>query len=97
MWNISKTVNRRPTPTKNLGTWGPIVSIGKVLLIPDSFSMVSGHSVQFEKFPILHFFFKTPLISQFSSNSCKLYTVYHNHTGCHFAGDRPKIAKIMAF
>ena len=28
--------------------------------------------------------FKTLLLSQFSSNSSKPYTVYHNHTGCHF-------------
>ncbi len=34
----------------------------------------------FAKFTI----FKTQLLSQFSSDSSKLYTMYHNHTGCHF-------------
>ncbi len=39
-------------------------------------------------------FHKTLLLSQ--SDSSKLYTRYHCHTGCHFFGDLPKIAKIMA-
>ena len=37
--------------------------------------------------------FETPLLSQFSSDSSKLYTMYHIHAGCHFFGDQPKIAK----
>ncbi len=64
--------------------------------MPESFSMVRGIWCTVAKFPILHFF-KTRLLAQFSSNLSKLYTVYHNHTGCNFFGDRPKIAKIMAF
>ena len=68
---------------RKFGTRGSIVHIWKVLLMPDSFSLVWGHSVHFAKFPFL----------QFSSSSSNLYTMYHNHTGCHFSGDRPKIAK----
>ncbi len=42
-------------------------------------------------------FLKTLLLSQFSSDSSKLYTRYHNHTlAVTFYGDLPKIAKIMA-
>ncbi len=54
MWNISKMANRRPKWTK-IWTWGAIVNIWQVLLIPDSFSLVWGHSVHFAKFPILQF------------------------------------------
>ena len=72
------------------------MNIGKVLLMPDSFSLVWGHLVHFAQFTILHFF-KTPPLSQFLSYSSKLYTMYHNHTGRHFSGERPKIAKSMAF
>ncbi len=35
--------------------------------------------------------FEAPLLSQFSSDSSKLYTMYHNHADCHFFGDWPKI------
>ncbi len=41
--------------------------------------------------------FKTLLLSQFSSDSSKLYTRYHNHTGCHFLGGLPKIVKLWHF
>ena len=37
------------------GTQGSIGHIWKVLLMPDSFSLVWGHSVHFAKFPILQF------------------------------------------
>ncbi len=61
------------------------VHICRLPLMPDCFSLlVWGHSVHFAKFPILHFF-KALLLSQFSFHSSKLYTRYHNHTGCHFS------------
>ena len=40
---------------------------------------------------------QTLLLSHFSSDSSKHYTRCHDHTGCHFFGDLPNIAKIMAF
>ncbi len=47
--------------------------------MPDSLSFVWSHSVHFAKF--LNFtIFKSPLISQFLSDSSKVYTMYHNHT-----------------
>ncbi len=38
-------------------------------------------------------FLKTLLLSQFSSHSSKLYTRYHNHTGCHFLWGSAKNCK----
>ncbi len=42
-------------------------------------------------------FLKTLLLSQFSSDSSKLYTRYHNHTGVTFYGDLPKLQKLWHF
>ena len=54
MWNISKTANGRANRRK-FGTLCTTVYICWVLLIPDSLSLVWGHSVHFAKFPILQF------------------------------------------
>ncbi len=57
---------------RKFATWGPIVNIWKVLLIPDSFSLVWGHSVHFA---ILQFF----LILRSSLN---IHSVYPKFIQC---------------
>ncbi len=42
-------------------------------------------------------FLKLFSFSQFSPDSSKLYTRCHNHTGCHYFGNVPNIAKMMRF
>ena len=92
MWNISKTDNRRPKRTKiwDSGFYYAYMEgtfDARFLL----FGLGSfGALCKISNFTIV---FKTLLLSQVSSNSSKLYTMYHNHTGSHFSGDRPKIAK----
>ena len=54
MWNMWKTANRRAKRTK-IWDLRYYVHIGRVLLMPDSLSLVWGHSVHFAKFPILRF------------------------------------------
>ncbi len=49
MWNISKTADCRAKQT--CGTRGTTVHIYAVLLMPDSLSLVWGHSVHFAKLP----------------------------------------------
>ena len=95
IWNISKTANRRAKRTKiwDSGFYGAYMK-GTFDARFLEFGLGSfGALCKISNFTI----FETPLLSQFSSDSSKLYTMYHNHTGCHFFGDRPKIAKIMAF
>ncbi len=82
MWNISTTANRSAKRTK--------------LWDSRSFSayMEGTFDARFLEFGLGSFgafckifnftIFETPLRSQFSPDSSKLYTVYHNHTGCHF-------------
>ncbi len=60
---ISKTANRRAKRTK---IWDSVyysgtVHICTVLLMPDSLSLVWGHSVHFAKFPILQVLKSAPL------------------------------------
>ncbi len=88
MCNIPKMANRR---VKRTQIWdsGATMNICRVLLMPDSLSLVWVHLVHFAKFPILQFSKTTCMfLSQFSSDSSKAYRKYHNHTGCP--------AKIMA-
>ncbi len=54
IWYISKTADRRAKRMK-FGTLGTTVYISRVPLMPDSLSLVWGHSVHFAKFPILLF------------------------------------------
>ncbi len=77
---------------RKFGTGCTTVHIFRVLLMPNSFSLVWGHSVHFVNFQFYNFR-KTLLLSQFSSGSSKLYTSYHNHTGCHFFGNLQKNCK----
>ena len=101
MWLISKTVIIEWNGRK-FGTQGTTVHILKVLLVPDSLSLVWGHSVHFAKFPILRFL--TLPLSQFSSaplpifiwflqKLCKVSWSYR----LSFLSICQKIAKIMAF
>ena len=53
MWNVSKTDDRRAKRTKN-ATQGTTIHTWRLLLMPDSVSLVWGHSVHFAK-PILEF------------------------------------------
>ncbi len=73
---------------------GAIVHICRVLLMPDSLSLVWSHSVHFAKFPILRFSKHYSFIS-FHQNSTKLHTVSQSRAniGQHVFGDLPKIAK----
>ncbi len=97
MRNISKKANRR-AKGKKIWDSGPVVHIWKVLFMPDSLGLVWGHSVHFAKFPILQFLklLSSPNFHLIHPNFIQCYTmyIYHDHTGCHFFGDQPKI---MAF
>ncbi len=95
MWNISKMANRRAKRTKvwNSGYYSVYVE-GTFDARFLEFGLGSFSALcKISNFTI----FKTQLLSQFSSDSSKLYTRYHNHTGGRFFGDLPKIAKITAF
>ena len=77
MWNISKMVDRRAKNGRKFGTRGTTVHMCRVLLIPDSLSLVYGHLVHFAKFSIPRF------SKHFSFNSfhqilTKLCTKDHN-------------------
>ena len=54
MWNISKTADRRVKCTKiwDLGYHSAHSMISRVLLMPDSLSLIWGHSAHFAKFLI---------------------------------------------
>ena len=67
MCNILKTADRRAKRTK-FGTRGTIVHTCRELLMPDSLSLVWGHSVHFAKFSDL-MIFETLLFQQFLSDS----------------------------
>ena len=75
---------------RKFGIRGPVVHIWKVLLMPDCFSLVWGYLVRY------HTIFKNSAPLPILSDSSKLYTRYHNHTGCRFFGHLPKIAKNSA-
>ena len=54
MCNILNTADRIEERMKtHLGLRVTTVHIGRVLFMPDSFSLVCGHSVHLEKFPML--------------------------------------------
>ncbi len=59
------------------GTWGTTVHICRVLLLPNSLSLVWDHSVHFAKFPIPRFS-KHYSFNNFHQISTKLHTKYHN-------------------
>ncbi len=102
MWNISKTANSRAKRTKiwDSGSYSAFMQ-----------GTFDAQFLEFGSFGALckisNFTnFKTLLLSQFASDSFKLYTMYHNHTDCQFfcqkrvtsfrqIGDRPKIAKFL--
>ncbi len=89
MWILSRKWLIVERNGRNFGTRCTTVHICRILLMPDSLSLIWGHSVHFAKLSILQFL--TLLHSQFSSDSSKLYTRYHNHTGCHFFGKLQKL------
>ena len=94
MWNISKTVFVERNGRK-FSTQSTIVHIGRVLLMPDSLSMVWGHLVHFAKFPILRFS-KGYSLNRFHQISTKLHTKDHNQgliQAVTFFSDLPKIKK----
>ena len=77
------------------GTRGPTVHICKVLLMPDSLSLVWGHLVHFAKFPSLQFLklCSSPNFRPIHPNFIQGIIITQAVT---FYGDLPKIAKIMA-
>ncbi len=77
---------------RKFGTRGTTVHIGRVLLMPDSLSLVWGHSVHFAKFPLLRFS-KGYCSPSFHSISTKFYCKYVGHEGIQGVavfGDVPK-------
>ncbi len=90
---ISKTANRRAKWTK---VWDSVYYSVGYFWCPSPWVWFGVIQCTLRNFQFYKFL-KTLLLSQFSSDSSKLYTRYHNHTGCHFFGDVPKIPKIMAF
>ncbi len=71
---ISQIVERNG---QKFGTRSTTVHIGKVLLMPDSLSLVWGNSVHFAKFPIPRVL-KHYSFNSFYQISTKLHTMYHN-------------------
>ncbi len=85
MCNILKTADRRAKRTKiwDSGT----VHIGRILLMPDSLSLVWGHSVHFAKFPMLRGYCSP----RFQSLSTKFYCKHVGHEGFNCFGRCAKI------
>ncbi len=83
---------------RKIGTRRTTVHIGRVLLMPDSWSLVWGHSMHFAKFPRLRFS-KGYCSPSFHSISTKFYCNYVGHEGIQGVtvfGDLPKFKKNMA-
>ena len=76
MWNISKTAKRR---AKRMTSWDP----GCYRSFDARFLEFGLGSFGALCNPILHFV-KTPLLCQLSSDSSKLYTMYHNHKALNY-------------
>ncbi len=77
MWHI---FSKRLIVERNgwkFGTLGTTVHICSVPLMPACLSLVWGHSVHFANFQFYNFLLIICI-------RFKLYTRYHNHTGCHF-------------
>ncbi len=77
---------------------GPKVHICRVLLMPDSLSLVWGHSVHFAKFPILRFS-KRYLSNNFRRIPSSLYENIAYHEGMQaitLLGNLPRFTKLMA-
>ncbi len=92
MCNILKTAHRRANGRK-FRTRGTMVQTCSVLLMPDSLSLVWGHSVHCVKFPMLRFS-KGHYSPSFHSIWTKLYCKYVGHGGIQAVtvfGDLPKI------
>ena len=97
MWNISKTADRRAKPSKIWDSVQYTVHICKVILVPDSLSLVWGHLVHFAKFQI-PWFSKHYSFSSFHHILTKLHTKYHNLgliQTITFFGNLPKIKNSM--
>ncbi len=80
---------------RQFGTRGTTVHISRVLLMPDSLSLVWDHSVHFTKFPLLRFS-KGYCSRSFHSISTKFYCEYVGHEGIQGVtvfGDVPKLKK----
>ncbi len=75
MWNISKTADRRVKRSK-FGTGATTVDKWRLPLMPDFLNLVWGPSVYSATFSIFPFL---KLLSQFSSDSSRLYTRYPYH------------------
>ncbi len=75
---------------QKFGNRGTTVYICRVLFMPDSLSLVWGHSVHFAKFPI-PWFSKHYSFHSFLQISTKLRTKYHNHMQGLIFGHLPKI------
>ncbi len=89
MCNIFKTADRRAKQKK---IWDSKYSSVNMLgtLMPDSLSLVCGHSVHIAKFPLLRF--SKLFLSQFSSdfNQTLLYVGYEDIYGMTFLGRSAK-------
>ena len=96
MSNISKTANRRAKWTKMWDS-GTTVQICKVLLMPDSLSLVWADSVHFAKFLILQFLKLSSSLKFLSLHPNFAQGIIIVQAVPFFFGDLPKIAKIMAF
>ncbi len=80
---------------RKFGARGTTVHICRVLLMPNSLSLVWGHSVHFAKFPMLRFS-KGYCSPSFRSISTRFYYKHVGHKGIQAVtvfGDLPKINK----
>ncbi len=84
---------------REFGTRCTTVYICRVLLMPDSLSLVWGHSVHFAKFPMLRFS-EGYISPSFHSISTKFYCKYVGHEGIQAVtvfGDLPKFYGTLKF
>ena len=97
MCSILKKADRRAKRTKFWDS-GTTVHIGRVVLMPDSLSLVWGHSVHFAKFPMLRYS-KGCCSHSFHSIATKLYCKYVGQEGIQavtFFRDLPNFKNFMA-
>ncbi len=97
MRNISKTADRRAKRTKIL-TLGTTVHLCGVLLMPDSLSLVWGHSVHFAKFPMLRFSkgYCSHICHSISTKLYCKYVAYEGTSAVTVFGHLPKFKNFRA-
>ncbi len=85
LWNFNIGVNGKPKMRliverngRKFGTWGTTVHMWRALLMPNSLSLVWGHSVHIAQLFLIPRFSKHYSFNSFHQILAKLHTKYHN-------------------